>query len=53
MAEGTDGASLDPRLRWVFALLGFGLLVTGCVATFVTTNDVGAAPDACCPQTGT
>jgi pyruvate/2-oxoglutarate dehydrogenase complex dihydrolipoamide acyltransferase (E2) component len=43
VAEGTDGDDLDPRFRWVLALLGFGLLVAGCVATFVTTNDVGAA----------
>ena len=43
MAEETEGDGLDPRLRWGLALFGFGLLVAGCVATFVTTNDVGTA----------
>lgn len=43
MAEGKDEGGLDPRFRWALALVGLGLLVAGCVATFVTTNDVGAA----------
>lgn len=43
MADGTSDERLDPRLRWVLGGLAFGLLVTGCVATFVTSNDVGAA----------
>jgi DNA-binding transcriptional MerR regulator len=43
MAEEESDERLDPRFRWVLVVLGVGLLVSGCIATFVTSNDVGAA----------